>query len=83
MWVWRRMLKVPWTIRHANVHSKGTYEPVKLNVLFEKRMLGYFRCVVRRNTGTFEGNEIFFGKRGKEKDHSCANEFCSFRGTTS
>ncbi len=62
MWVWRRMLRIPWTAYRTNISIvEELDEPTRLSVLCEKRILGYFGHVVRRDADNLE-KSILFGK---------------------
>ena len=38
MWLWRRMLRIPWTVRQTNISIVNELdEPIRLSVLCEKR----------------------------------------------
>ena len=55
MWGWGRMLKIPLTARRTNkLIIEVPEEPLRLSVLCEKRIMGYFGHIVRRNEENVE-----------------------------
>ncbi len=62
MWVWRRMLRIPWTAKRTNASIvKELDEPVRLSAICESRILGYFGHVIRREDGNLE-KDVLLGK---------------------
>ena len=63
MWVWRKMLRIPWTARRTNVSIVNELdEPIRLSALCERCKLGYFgNTIMRREDGNLE-KYILFGK---------------------
>ena len=62
MWVWRRMLRIPWTARRTNVSiAEELDEPNRLSSLCEARILRFFGHVARRDGENLE-KSIVFGK---------------------
>lgn len=63
MWVWRRMLKIPWMARRIIISIVNVIqEPVGLSVLCQRRILvRYFGYMTRKEVGNLE-KVILFGK---------------------
>ena len=69
MWIWQRMLRIPWTARRTNISIVNEIqEPVRLRILYERRFPGYFGHVTKREVGNLE-KDISLGKvQGKRSN---------------
>lgn len=63
------MLKIPWnSTSHKTSILRELKEPVKLNVLIEKRILEYFEHDIRRDTANLEKGSLFGKARVREEE---------------
>ena len=71
MWVWRRMLRILTSARRTNISIVNEIEePVRLSILWERRILGYFGHVTRREVRKIEKDILLGkapGKRGRAR----------------